>query len=319
MRCQASNMHPTTYNLTKIHYLLRLDSGKPCLKVFAETQEWRLQVSCPEKNKTREQRTPKEISWMQTTSNIIKPLLILSLRSFHEVFMWNWCGFHCPCSATIVHTQWRLIRTFIHAWRSLRQRSCWHACHKMKMVKQDSINIYNRRSYWYLHSKTWLSTLNQRKLNKKDTRKVDFFRNKRKATSLWKKRLTVFAVLLQPSACLPKTHNANVKIVKHLSSMQSSYQNLIMRPSSTYTICRYPSAESRKKQHSTRFHCTASDMDSATTHNQDSWPWKSHTWGSLQRFCWHACHQAAVHGKSCMSVCNICHLFPRTTESLECN
>ena len=40
-----------------------------------------------------------------------------------------------------------------------------------------------------------------------------------------------------------------------------------------------------------------------TAHNQDSWQWKSHTWGSLRRFCWHACHQAQfMENHACPSV-----------------
>ena len=112
---------------------------------------------------------------MRTTSNIIKSL-VDSFTSFHKVFH---VVFIAPVLPQTSRTQCRLIRTFIHAWRSLRQRSCWHACHKMKMVKQDSMNIYNRGSCWLPSFKTWLCTLNQRKLNKKDTKKVDFFRNRR--------------------------------------------------------------------------------------------------------------------------------------------
>ena len=111
----------------------------------------------------------------------------------------------------------------------------------------------------------------------------------------------------------PKTHNANVKIVKHMSSMQymqSSYQNLIMRPSSTDVFCLYPSAESRKKQHSTRFHCTASVIAC----NEKVTP---------EGLCDVSAGMPATNRQFmenfCMSLCNICHLIHRTTESQKRN
>ena len=84
-----------------------------------------------------------------------------------------------------------------------------------------------------------------------------------------KKTLTVFAVLLQPSACLPNTHNANVKHGNHLITILS--WDHLLPISSTYSLLIpwIPStlpipfdAIAQKNIIFTHFHCTASDMDS---------------------------------------------------------
>ena len=224
--------------------------------------------------------------------------------------MWNWCGFHCPCSATIVPTQCRLIRTFIHTWRSLRQRSCWHACHKMKMVKRDSINIYNRVILLIPSFKTWLSTVSQRKLNKKDTRRVDFFRNKRKQHHCEQKRLTVFAVLLQPSACLQKhtmqmsrlssicqACNHLIKILSwdHLLLMSSAYTllpNHVRNNTRLVFIALLLWLRAMRKSH----------LKVSATFLLACLPPIGNSWENV-----------------CMSLCNICHLIHRTTESQKRN
>ena len=308
-------MRSRAFNNVQSHcpWTLENDAWKSLLRLRMDT--------CRLVAQKRTNKRTKDTEGDQLNANHVKhhQTTVDSFTSFHKVFMWNWCGFHCPCSATIVHTQWRLIRTFIHAWRSLRQRSCWHACHKMKMVKQDSINIYNRWSCLIPSFKTWLSTLNQRKLNKKDTKKVDFFRNRRKQhhceKNAWQSLLFCFSRqhASKNTQCKCQDCQANVKhaiILLHF----------VMWPSSIDIFCRYPSAEGCKKQHSTRFHCTVSDIDSATTHNQDSWQWKGHTWGSMRRFllaCLPPIRQFMEN--FCMSLCNICHLIHRTTESQKRN
>ena len=97
-----------------------------------------------------------------------------SLTSFHKAFMWFSLPLFCHKRPHTMQTDKNLYprltvsaTTFLLACLSQNGQACFH--------KHSQTLILLIPSF-----KTWLSTLNQRKLNKKDTRKVDFFRNKSK-------------------------------------------------------------------------------------------------------------------------------------------
>ena len=164
-------------------------------------------------------------------------------------------------------------------------------------------SISKRWSCWYLLSKhCFLHSINGNSTKRRQGKSTS---SETRESNIVVKKTPDSLCCSASAVCMPSKHTqckcqdcqAYVKRAIILS-------HLIMRPSSFNIFCRYPSAEScKKQQHSTRFHCTVSDMGSATAHNQDSWQGKSHTWGSLRRFCWHACHQPAIDGNVCTSLC----------------
>ena len=116
------------YNLTKSHYLLPFDTGKLCLKVFAETQDGHLHVSCPEKVKQDNkghQRRSVQCKLHQTTFD--------SLTRFHAVFMWFSLPLVCykrPCTMKTdknLHPRLTVSATmFLLAFLSRNGQACLH-------------------------------------------------------------------------------------------------------------------------------------------------------------------------------------------------
>ena len=93
---------------------------------------------------------------------------------FHAVFMWCSLPLVChkrPCTMKTdknLHPHLTVSATmFLLAFLSRNGQACLHK-HSLTLIS------------WIPSLKTLLNTLNQRKLNKKETRKVDFCRNKRK-------------------------------------------------------------------------------------------------------------------------------------------
>ena len=311
------NFHLTFFNAISSIYKLTISLRFTiCCPWTLENYAWksllRLRMdTCRSVARKRSNKRTKGTKGDRLNAKHIKSLLILWLDFIRSV------SFSLPL---ICHNRPRPMKTdktrtfipFIHTWRSLRQCSCWHACHKMKMAEHVSINIYNVDLVDTFSQKYYAFYIQSTETQQKGDKESRLLQKQEKATSLWKKRLKVVVVLLRQSACLPNTYNANV-----YESMQSRYHIL-----SCDQLLSISSADTLLPNHvknniRLNSHCTASHMGSATAHNQDSWQGKSHTWGSLRRFCWHACHQPAMDGKVCTSLCNSGLRIQRENRSAE--
>ena len=176
------------------------------------------------------------------------------MTRFHKVFMWFSLPLICHKRPHTMQTDKNLhphltVSATVFLLACLSQNKNGRACLHEAFLNVDLVDTFFQNIAFCTQS-----TETQQKGDKESR----LLQKQEKATSLWKNTWqSLLFCFSRLHAFQTHTHNANDKIVNHMSSMQSSYQNLIMRPSSFNIFCRYPSAESRKKQHSTQFslHC----------------------------------------------------------------